>query len=118
MKKLPNGRYALQYFENESGYESGMRRPVNIIEKNKNVRGRRKQNELAINQNLNYITNKKKKQPEKKPNTNRDQKKTTRLNKNEAPIKIDHPIKYGVISVAMALPYLHSILDPLDNHVL
>ncbi len=56
--------------------------------------------------------------PEKKPSTDRDQKKVTRLNKNEAPIKIDHPIKYGVISVAMASPYPRSILDPLDNHVL
>ena len=59
MKKLPNGRYALQYFENESGYESGMRRPVNIIEKNKNVRGRRKQNELALDADLHFITNEK-----------------------------------------------------------
>jgi len=59
MKKLPNGRYALQYFENESGYESGMRRPINIIEKNKNVRGRRKQNELALDADLHFITNEK-----------------------------------------------------------
>lgn len=59
MKKLPNGRYALQYFENGSGYESGMQRPINIIEKNKNVRGRRKQNELALDADLHFITNEK-----------------------------------------------------------
>lgn len=59
MKKLPNGRYSLQYFEIESGYESGMQRPINIIEKNKNVRGRRKQNELALDADLHFITNEK-----------------------------------------------------------
>ena len=67
----------------------------------------KKTNSMALNRKL-----------EKKPSNDRDQKKATRLNKKEAPIKIDHPIKYGVISVAMALPYLRSILDPLDNHVL
>tara|TARA_B100002052_G_scaffold238517_1_gene222372 strand:+ start:24 stop:233 length:210 start_codon:yes stop_codon:yes gene_type:complete len=67
----------------------------------------KKTNSMALNRKL-----------EKKPSIDRDQKKATRLSKKEAQIKIDHPIKYGVISVAMALPYLRSILDPLDNHVL
>ena len=48
---------------------------------------------------------------EKKPSTDRDQKKATRLNKKEAPIKIDHPIKYGVISD----PSLFELLENQDN---
>lgn len=51
-KQLENGRYALQYCELGRGMESGMTRPLNIIEKNKKVRGRRKQNELALDVDL------------------------------------------------------------------
>lgn len=51
-KQLESGRYALQYCELERGTESGMTRPLNIIEKNKKVRGRRKQNELALDVDL------------------------------------------------------------------
>ena len=41
-------KYYLSYFESYSGYTSGIKRPLTIIEKNKHVKGRRKQNELAV----------------------------------------------------------------------
>ncbi|MGB1020455.1 MAG: carboxypeptidase-like regulatory domain-containing protein, partial [Flavobacteriaceae bacterium] len=46
----------LQYCELKDGNETGIQRPLNIIEKNKNVRGRRKQNELAMNVDLHFNT--------------------------------------------------------------
>ena len=55
-KLLDNGRYTLQYCELKDGNETGIQRPLNIIEKNKNVRGRRKQNELAMNVDLHFNT--------------------------------------------------------------
>jgi len=43
-----DNHYSLQYLERESASRFGIRRPLKIIEKNKNVRGRRKQNELFV----------------------------------------------------------------------
>ncbi|NAS31833.1 carboxypeptidase-like regulatory domain-containing protein [Flavobacteriaceae bacterium R38] len=40
--------YNLSYFETEKGTRFGIRRPLKIIEKNKHVKGRRKQNELSV----------------------------------------------------------------------
>ena len=40
--------YHLRYYDITKGSRVGFRRPVKIIEKNKNVKGRRKQNELAL----------------------------------------------------------------------
>ena len=42
-----NGAYGLRYFESETGTTIGLKRPLKIIEKNKIVKGRNKQNELA-----------------------------------------------------------------------
>ncbi|RNL68624.1 carboxypeptidase-like regulatory domain-containing protein [Sinomicrobium pectinilyticum] len=46
-KKNSRGKYALKYAEEETGQKVGIKRPVKIIEKNKHVKGRRKQNEVA-----------------------------------------------------------------------
>ncbi|MGS2761174.1 carboxypeptidase-like regulatory domain-containing protein [Sinomicrobium sp. M5D2P9] len=46
-EKDGRNRYALKYAEEETGQKVGLKRPVKIIEKNKNVKGRRKQNEVA-----------------------------------------------------------------------
>jgi hypothetical protein len=40
--------YNLKYAESESGSEFGVKRPLKIIEKNKNTKGRRKQNEISM----------------------------------------------------------------------
>lgn len=45
--KSPNGSYGLRYLESETGTRIGLRRPLKIIEKNKIVKGRNKQNELS-----------------------------------------------------------------------
>lgn len=42
------GGYSLRYMELENGVTFGIDRPLKIIEKNKNVKGRRKQNEVAM----------------------------------------------------------------------
>lgn len=42
-----DNRYGLRYFESESGNRIGIKRPLKIIEKNKHVKGRNKQNELS-----------------------------------------------------------------------
>ncbi|PCE66260.1 carboxypeptidase-like regulatory domain-containing protein [Sediminicola luteus] len=42
------GKYQLKYYERESGMLTGIKRPLKIIEKNKHVKGRRKQNELSM----------------------------------------------------------------------
>jgi hypothetical protein len=42
-----DGTYALRYFESETGTKIGLKRPLKIIEKNKIVKGRNKQNELS-----------------------------------------------------------------------
>jgi len=41
-------KYHLRYYNIVKGNRVGFKRPVKIIEKNKNVKGRRKQNELAL----------------------------------------------------------------------
>ena len=40
-------KYALKYMDESAGQRIGIKRPVKIIEKNKNVKGRRKQNEVS-----------------------------------------------------------------------
>ncbi|SEL64537.1 CarboxypepD_reg-like domain-containing protein [Maribacter orientalis] len=47
--KGSNGFYGLRYFESETGERFGIKRPLKIIEKNKVVKGRNKQNELSGN---------------------------------------------------------------------
>ena len=46
--KNGDGKYDFTYFEREMGATSGIDRPLTIIEKNKKVAGRRKQNELDM----------------------------------------------------------------------
>ncbi len=46
--KNPNGGYGPRYLELEDGELTGIDRPLKVIEKNKNVKGRRKQNELSL----------------------------------------------------------------------
>lgn len=46
--KGPNGKYAIQFMEKIRGARFGVDRPLKIIEKNKFVSGRRKQNELSL----------------------------------------------------------------------
>ena len=52
-------KYQLQFLETEFKFRSGINRPIKIVEKNKYVRGRRKQNELLarINFNLDQSSN-------------------------------------------------------------
>lgn len=47
-EKDEHGGYSLRYMELENGVKFALDRPLKIIEKNKNVRGRRKQNEVAM----------------------------------------------------------------------
>jgi hypothetical protein len=47
-QKGDQGKYQLKYYERESGMLTGIKRPLKIIEKNKHVKGRRKQNELSM----------------------------------------------------------------------
>jgi hypothetical protein len=42
------GGYSPKYLELDSGVYFGLKRPLKVIEKNKHVRGRRKQNELSL----------------------------------------------------------------------
>lgn len=46
-QKNENEKYTLKYADESSGQQVGIKRPLKIIEKNKHVKGRRKQNELA-----------------------------------------------------------------------
>ncbi len=43
-----NEKYQLNYFDITEGTRAGIRRPLKIIEKNKHVKGRNKQNELSM----------------------------------------------------------------------
>ncbi|WP_179337076.1 carboxypeptidase-like regulatory domain-containing protein [Winogradskyella ludwigii] len=45
-QKNDNDKYTLKYRDESVGEQVGVKRPIKIVEKNKNVRGRRKQNEL------------------------------------------------------------------------
>ncbi|MEM9000016.1 MAG: carboxypeptidase-like regulatory domain-containing protein [Bacteroidota bacterium] len=47
--KLPNNRYDLKFVDLSFGRWFRFDRPLDVIEKNKNVKGRRKQNELKLN---------------------------------------------------------------------
>lgn len=46
--KGANNKYDLRFLESENATRVGIRRPLKIIEKNKFVKGRRKQNELSV----------------------------------------------------------------------
>ncbi len=46
--KGSNEKYQLNYFDITEGTRAGIRRPLKIIEKNKHVKGRNKQNELSM----------------------------------------------------------------------
>ena len=54
-KKNDKGKYDLYFSENYYQSSFGLDRPLKIIEKNKNVRGRRKQNQL--NMQINFTGN-------------------------------------------------------------
>ncbi|WP_229724560.1 carboxypeptidase-like regulatory domain-containing protein [Winogradskyella forsetii] len=45
-RKNSNEKYVLKYRDETLGEQFGIKRPLKIVEKNKNVRGRRKQNEI------------------------------------------------------------------------
>ncbi|MFP2996989.1 carboxypeptidase-like regulatory domain-containing protein [Spongiivirga sp. MCCC 1A20706] len=47
-KNQTNNKYDLKYLESSNASRFGIRRPLKIIEKNKHVKGRRKQNELFV----------------------------------------------------------------------
>lgn len=53
--KGSNGFYGLRYFESETGSRIGLKRPLKIIEKNKIVKGRNKQNELSGDMDFVFI---------------------------------------------------------------
>ena len=50
--KDENGSYSPRFIELMDGSYMGLDRPLKVIEKNKNVKGRRKQNELSLNLNI------------------------------------------------------------------
>jgi len=45
--RFKKGKYQLQYLDIETKFRTGIERPIKILEKNKYVKGRRKQNELS-----------------------------------------------------------------------
>jgi hypothetical protein len=45
--RFKGGKYQLQYLNIETKFRTGIERPIKILEKNKYVKGRRKQNELS-----------------------------------------------------------------------
>ncbi|MDH3699504.1 MAG: carboxypeptidase-like regulatory domain-containing protein [Flavobacteriaceae bacterium] len=54
-----NDTYEIKFIENIIGRKMGVDRPLKVIEKNKNVKGRRKQNELSLGIDImNYSTEK------------------------------------------------------------
>ncbi|WP_435134383.1 carboxypeptidase-like regulatory domain-containing protein [Formosa sp. A9] len=59
--KNSNNTYSLKYAEIESAQKAGVDRPLKIIEKNKHVKGRRKQNEVSADINF-QISNRSKKE--------------------------------------------------------
>jgi len=48
LSKFKNKKYSLSYFKMNSGRRVGFDRPLKLIEKNKNVKGRRKQNQISF----------------------------------------------------------------------
>lgn len=57
--KLPNNRYELNFMDFSFGRWFRMDRPLDVIEKNKHVKGRRKQNELRLNIDFQMANNNK-----------------------------------------------------------
>mgnify|MGYP000710579187 CR=1 FL=1 len=57
--KGENNKYDLKFFEKETGNRVGIKRPLKIIEKNKRVKGRNKQNELFIKIDMGVSTREK-----------------------------------------------------------
>ncbi len=57
--KLPNNRYELSFMDFTFGRWFRLDRPLDVIEKNKNVKGRRKQNELRLNIDFRMANNNK-----------------------------------------------------------
>lgn len=47
--KLPNGKYDIRFMDLTEGRYFAVDRPLKVVEKNKHVKGRRKQNELLLN---------------------------------------------------------------------
>ncbi len=58
--KQPNDRYGLRYFETENGNHFGIDRPLKIIEMNKVVKGKNKQNEFSVEMDLAFTNIEKK----------------------------------------------------------
>ena len=50
--KLNNKKYSLSYFQVSNGRKSGIDRPIKVVEKNKYVKGRRKQNQISFKLDL------------------------------------------------------------------
>ena len=56
LSKYENEKYVLSYAKINFGQRAGFDRPIKLIEKNKNVKGRRKQNEISFKLDL-AVTN-------------------------------------------------------------
>ena len=52
LSKYENKKYNLSYLKINYGQKTGFDRPIKLIEKNKNVKGRRKQNEISFRMDL------------------------------------------------------------------
>ena len=52
LSKFDNDNYNLSYFQLKFAQLFGIDRPIKLIEKNKNVKGRRKQNEISFKLDL------------------------------------------------------------------
>ena len=52
LSKYENEKYSLSYAKINFGQRAGFDRPIKLIEKNKNVKGRRKQNEISFKMDL------------------------------------------------------------------
>jgi hypothetical protein len=52
-EKNENEKYSIKYIDETLGQQVGIKRPIKIVEKNKNVKGRRKQNE--VNGSIHFI---------------------------------------------------------------
>ena len=50
--KYENKKYSLSYAKIDFGRRVGFDRPIKLIEKNKNVKGKRKQNEISFRMDL------------------------------------------------------------------
>ena len=52
LSKFENEKYSLSYAKINFGQRTGFDRPIKLIEKNKNTKGRRKQNEISFRMDL------------------------------------------------------------------